>query len=555
MKKSILTLTLVLLLLLSACGGTPSGDELSTGEPGGPTAAPADAETLGAVTENRVDITMDFADRKMTVVAEYTRDGAAGPLFLLNRDFKITQILCDGEAVTVEKELFVGRTDHDEEFAYEIGLYRLPPFERDVRVEYIGILDGTTGTAPYIRETISPEFTLLRVETFYHPLFLESEQGDMFQHSFTPAHLRMTVHVPKDYTAAFPYVKSQEEATAKGTSFTASFDGLYSEIAVSVAKYQKVETELADFYFLRNSRMDPAIAQELASNPRAKAFFNDSAAGKNGNIDALEAVNVIEIPEDYGASFLCYTDKYYFDWQFVDILRLVEAEPEPIPFPAFEGESCSILFVSNSEEFLELVPLRLQALAEKHGVGLHCDRFKLDYSYSPDVPLEDDLADVLEAMRTKPYDFAVYEGPIQGEDAFWTDAKAFCGLVKENGIMPVLYTSSWVDEGSKYGSSLNRALTSIYEIAAMRNGAVMVNAADARLYTLRTLGDDLFLSGNDGVFDDEIAYHTACVFAATLFDLPIQDPGEAYTGGNAAALAQMVWEYVSFYKEHQRYPD
>lgn len=562
--KTPLTLSLcaIFLIAFTACSNTnsdpSSASPSATIEPVETTTSVPTPENGTEAIMNHILLDMDIQAGKMNVIADYIKEEITGRSFMLNRNFDVTKILCDGQEVDVgqAKELVVLGDD------YEINLYHLPPFERDVHIEYTGVLDGTNGIVPHTRsialkeqDTLSPEFTLLRFETICHPFFADTES---YVDALTsPFRLRMTINVPKGYMAAFAYVTSEEQYTTTGTAFTAGLDLSYADMAASIAKYQKVKTEFGDFYLLENSDMDISWTNTDISMPNRKKFFNNSWFGET--YYPYDQVNIIEVPANHkpawAGAFLSFIDSKSFNAAF-GILSLLETEKEPLLFPKFEGDSCSMLFVGDS--YVLPIPEQLQAIAEQYGIDI-----SMNNACQHGATLSQLMDDALEAIQNNQYDFVVVECTVWMEDSgiHMSEVETLVNAAKEKGSTPVLFNvgdGNFVKDADgriKPEPMTRQFQSALGEIVAKRLGAVLVNAMQARIHAYEKItGVSLF---RDSHSNEAGVYHNACVFASTLFDIEVKDIVESaeYQGNDVIALGQAAWEYVTWYKEHQTYPE
>jgi hypothetical protein len=549
-------------------------------------------------THNRIQFDMDLEGGKMNVMADYVNEEVAGQSFVLNKKFEVTEILCDGEKINIDevKETVILSEENSEfGYHYEIHCYNLPSFET-IHIEYIGIMDGTTGIFPDQKsielakpDTISPEFTFLRYETIFHPLFFDPEDTENAQGK--PFNLRVTINVPDGYTAAFPYMTSEEASTAAGKSFTADFNYSYADIAASIAKYQKIETTYADFYLLENTGMDISWVTET-STPTEKEIV-EIYLRSNFLYDRLwekfyihEHVNIIEIPPlihtglsddaitnhtfadvqsiaDYIRTndlllFQSFTDaqsfkNYVYNKQAKLILNLAEdADIKPLSFPKFNGDSYSMLVVGNS--FIYPMSNPLEAIAGEYGINLKCTTIA-----APGASLASLMARALDAIKVNKYDFLLVKNYLYELE----DLKILFNAAKEKGTAPVLFYAgdgrqSFVDTDGKIkpDAYLRQWEAIISEVFAKSFDAVFANAGQARVYAYEKVPDiSLFEDDHDRHSNTAGVYHNVCVVLSTLFDLQVTDIIETnnsneYTN-DAAALGQAAWEYVSWYKEHQ----
>jgi hypothetical protein len=582
-RLALILLSATLLLSMAACSSEAPENTVrpteATAETAPPTAEPPPSAEPEPV--NQIQLDMDLDGGRMTVVAEYEKDSLPGSIFLLNRAFEVTKILCDGQEINVDeiKELRTLWGQYNDPEDYPIHVYRLPPFETDLRIEYSGTLDGTTGPDSYVWETISPEFTLLRSPTFFHPRFIDVLPDNEADLSDEPFDLRMTVTVPEGYTAAFSRTKSEEETTTPaGSAFMASFNARYHAMAVAIAKYHKVETEYANFFLLENSGIDPSLIEDLPSNVQIKEVISNSTFATFGEDNAFKTAKIVEIPEGLGwDAYLRFATGPGYFWSF-GALPLWAAETQPLSFPKFEGDSCSMLFVGDS--YTIAVPAQLKAVASLYGIDIHFDNASVPSSrlYYSNV-----MNRTLEYIENNQYDFVVVAADVwmdyETQDIHYAEVERIFNAAREKGSTPVLYLpgegrSSYTDADGRIVPShawrMSDVITAV--TVAKRLDAILVNASEAWVYAYEQ-NEDISLFRDDAARHASLegVYYTACVLASTLFDLHIQDImdaegiGEiypdwyniglyAYTGENALALGQSAWEFVTWYKEHQTYP-
>jgi len=206
---------------------------------------------------NQIHFDMDLESGKMYVSAIYTNGEINGTSFLLNRDFIITKIQYDGKELKIDEIKKIILIDD-----YEIAQYNLPDFEQYIYIEYTGVLSGTTGIAPYVREKITPEFTYLRWETFFHPFFTNATSEEELLEDFSQPYLynlQITVNVPHDHIAAFGHNDVQQVNNLDKVSFITSGNLPFSSIAIAIAEYQKMELQTGDYYFLKSTNTQKAL--------------------------------------------------------------------------------------------------------------------------------------------------------------------------------------------------------------------------------------------------------------------------------------------------------
>jgi hypothetical protein len=224
----------------------------------------------------------------MSVVAEYLRADVGDNHFVLNRNFDVTRILIDGESVEVNDIVEI----LDIFYGYEVKKYTLPPFTNSVQIEYTGSLSCEERLVPYARERISPEFTLLRGETFSFPEFMKND--DLFDMTHPKFLLHATVDLPLGYIAGFTFSNAEQTQIGDRAIFTASGGSLF---AVAIAKFQIVDTETAIYYFLEDTDTEDAMSRITPIMVHALDFMN----GHFGKRTFEKKLRVIEIPTHFGS--------------------------------------------------------------------------------------------------------------------------------------------------------------------------------------------------------------------------------------------------------------
>jgi hypothetical protein len=594
MKRLILILlSAALLLSLAACSSEAPESTMSPTGAAAETAQPTAEPPPSTEPANQIRLDMDLEAGKMDVVASYSRENVTEQSFMLNRDFEVTKILCDGQEVDVDEAMELVVLGNESVFdywywvedqvvqggEYLMNLYHLPSFEQ-VMIEYTGILNVTrtmphsnSVLLPYAQEVISAEFTLLRFETGFHPLFADPEN---YQDVLTsPLRLHMTVNVPEGYTAAFAYTAGKEETTQMGKSFAADLDMSYTEIATAIAKYKKVETDFGDFYLLENSEMD--ISWTNAELSRDELVRKSLA---NTVIEVPFSYTPNDTDERFDFALRSFISSPFFNIIY-SVLTLSAMETEPLSFPKFEGDSCSMLFVGNS--YVMAIPEQLQAIAGLYGINIRVDNASAG---SARLHYSNIMNNTLEFIENNQYDFVVVMDDIwmeEGTDGIidinMTAVETIFNAAEEKGSTPVLYSvgeglRSYTDADGRIMPDLRFRLYSalMSETVAKRLDAIHVNASEAWVYAYDQIPDiSLFIDDGARHATLEGVYYNACVLASTLFDLHIQDVMDAegigevypdwynlgpyvYAGENAVSLGQSAWEFVSWYKEHQTYP-
>ena len=241
---------------------------------------------------NRITFDMDLENGSMKVTADFVKSDVMGDSFLLNRDFVVHKIVCDGKEVHLddepEKLTITAWGDFD------VYQYNLPPYTNTLHIEYSGVLTGETGLA-YAKEQISPEFTILRWETFCYPIFAKIETLTVDLMNLVD--YEVTVYVPNGYTAVTSLDKGMMKETSNRQSFTASGKLEMALLAVAISKFQILELESADYFLLKSTDKDLVI--ELADY--IFSYADDYLSKHFGQVDAKNRLRVAEIPDRFGS--------------------------------------------------------------------------------------------------------------------------------------------------------------------------------------------------------------------------------------------------------------
>ncbi len=208
----------------------------------------------------------------------------------------------------------------------------------------------------------------------------------------------------------------------------------------------------------------------------------------------------------------------------------------------------SILFVANSQVFVGDVPEQLQTIASTYDVEI---KYK-DLSRHG-LSLRDSMDNAIIEIQSRKFDYVVlYDHSMRPQndiEGFFSDIQLLCNEARENDVIPVLYNAAWASIDGQPNENYQNISTDAYKKAANENDAILVNAGDAWAYAYQTIPGISLYSRFDprGPHANKAGgFLTACVFAATLFDLHIEDipKDNLYKGDDAIDLAQAAWEFV-----------
>jgi len=243
----------------------------------------------------------------MDVKIMYEKEEVRQNFFYLNRDFIITHCLVDDIKYDICNSVeMVSLDDFD---GYETKKYFIPPFDKKLTLEYTGILTGKTGCCPYVRETVSLEFTFIRWETFCYPIFVND---NVTFRKFLSAKLRIdiTVIIPDEFIAVtcMPEVASHAENGVKTLN-------LWSDrhnIAIAIAKYTIKELSTGKFYLF--GEIDSVTLEKTMI--AAHNFMNEHFGAR----DISNRTNYAAIPNRYG-SFATHLTVFVDEATFKSVRR------------------------------------------------------------------------------------------------------------------------------------------------------------------------------------------------------------------------------------------
>ena len=203
------------------------------------------------------------------------------------------------------------------------------------------------------------------------------------------------------------------------------------------------------------------------------------------------------------------------------------------------NDSVSILFVGNSHVFWGKLPRQLHKIAKAHDVeitykdisgnGAHLSRSK---------------DEAITELKTGRYDYIVLQDNTRllpgGIDEFLNIIRLLSDEAKANGTTPVLFNPA-VNDAVRLSN-----YTEAYKRAAHENDAIFVDAGGAWVYAYQTI-PEISLYAWDGIHANNAgAFLTACVFAAILFEIHVEEIplDNSYRGTDALSLAQTAWEFI-----------
>lgn len=214
------------------------------------------------------------------IEAEYKvpANEVANGRFAINTSFEVEQIFVSGVNTAYQIE----KTDKNYKFIFfDKGV------SGDIVIKYSGVLDGTTGGYPYVREKTTDSFYILRTETFYYPVFCNPESKEFID----------SILFPSDKDRFHVYAKVIGARTLLTNMDTASqntYEGTNPTFAVG--NYQVTEEAFGKICFLDSA--NNRIVNTNALIKQTNDFLSRYKSAQNGKIQ------IVEIPEGYGSFVL-----------------------------------------------------------------------------------------------------------------------------------------------------------------------------------------------------------------------------------------------------------
>lgn len=284
-----------------------------------------------------MELTIKLApnEGKMAAYAKYGRDEITKPHFYLNRDVEIEGFWADGQEINSQFDLFEHPCAWE---GYKVKRFAIPPFCESLEIKYSLVLSGQTGSYPYVREKITPEFSLLRQETFCYPMFYDN-WDEYWKPDFRPCDVNL--EVPAGYDAVTAYDQAA---------------GFFS---CAIAPYVKTSFSFGDIYFLASTGEETKqmVEETMAA---AQCFMNTSFGARRINPDLKFAV----IPDGLGsfarpdAIFIVestFKDKQSLNQIIHEFIHLgwdVEAKTAEVQRCRFFDEAFTCYFEKRVMEFL-----------------------------------------------------------------------------------------------------------------------------------------------------------------------------------------------------------
>ena len=219
----------------------------------------------------------------------------------------------------------------------------------------------------------------------------------------------------------------------------------------------------------------------------------------------------------------------------------------------------SILYVGSSQVFVGNVPRQLQTIARMYDVEITYKDISRHGNRGGTLgELKEHAISEIQSGR---FDYVILQDQtrrsLSNVEGLLDEIRILSDEARKSGAKPVLYNSAWATVDGQPDEGRLKNSTEVTKRAADESDAILVNAAGAWIYAYQTIpGISLYTKFDlRGPHASKAGgFLTACVFAATLFDLHIEEipKDNLYRGSDAIDLAQAAWDFVHLPTEKKR---
>jgi len=319
----------------------------------------------------------------MKICVEYKKGEIQQNYFYLNRDFVIDKCLVDGKEYEITNNIVLESLKTCD--GYNANRYSLPQSFQEIRIEYTGYLTGKTGAFPYVRESISPEFTFIRFETFCIPMFFNDDANKSF-YEFLSAQTNIDIclTVDEEFTAV-ANVKEIECHNEKGVRHY-TFKAHENNFAIAIAKYEIKNLTVGNFYLL--SEIDSNQVEETIS--MAHNFMNEHFGAREISAN----VKFAAIPHRFGSfanDIAIFVDESAFNSK--ESMGHIIHEFIHLGWNAQPDNTITQRIRFFDEAFTSYFEMRvMEHLLNENQLAKYVERYKQqlsDYQYDENVPIID----------------------------------------------------------------------------------------------------------------------------------------------------------------------
>lgn len=198
--------------------------------------------------------------------------------FAINRSFQICRLLLDGQAVPYTEQL-----GQDNWKLISID----PRSGSELAVCYKGVLDGSTGLYPYVREKTGDPFYLLRSETVWLPTFFLPNTEAYWDHLLNPQ--------PED-SVRVTVTLTDERSFCTNLHPNPSGEPVGFEPTFAIGDYKQKQMDFGPIFYLNLSQQQQQQIEQLAKETEERMSFYKPAR--------IRDFQLIAVPSGYGSFVL-----------------------------------------------------------------------------------------------------------------------------------------------------------------------------------------------------------------------------------------------------------
>ncbi len=214
--------------------------------------------------------------------------------FLLYHELKVLEIrLKQGALLSFEQEIKTVQTNYQ---VNEIKVF-LPQGDIDeLEIKYEGTISGYESIFPYIKDSLSPEFSILRNDCLVYPILAKANEESIRLGILNEFHYDIYVTVPMPYVVASGGRFIGVEKTPQFQTYHYKSHRKMWRIDICVAKYQIIETESIRLFVFEEDvkRTYEKVILELN---RVFELFEQ----RFGCCERVVPFSIIEIKEGFGS--------------------------------------------------------------------------------------------------------------------------------------------------------------------------------------------------------------------------------------------------------------
>lgn len=242
-----------------------------------------------------LEVLLDDEKLKGRSIIQIDRSSEEAMLFfLLYPELNVFEIkLKNGQFLSFNQEIKTIRTNYQ---VNEIQVF-LPQGDLDeLEIKYEGRISGYESVFPYVKDHLSPDFSILRNDGLIYPILARANEESMWLGILNEFDYDLFITVPTPYVAASGGILIEVEEENQTRSYHYKSHRKMWRIDVCIAKYQVIEHEAYRLF----------VFEEDAKRAQEKIMFElDRVFGlfeqRFGRCEREVPFSLIEIKEGYGS--------------------------------------------------------------------------------------------------------------------------------------------------------------------------------------------------------------------------------------------------------------